>query len=73
MIVDAYRETAADLHVVPELIATNDLFTQHKNMLEHCRHWHNGEPVDERALNLTLDRLDEIVQALRELARSRYA
>lgn len=66
-----YKTVAADLLVPPELIATNDIFTQHKNLLEFCRRFHNGEPVERAALDTTLDTLLETVLVLSVLADER--
>lgn len=63
-----YNEQAANLGVSPHLIATNDVFTQHKNLLEFCRLIHNGKPIERRALNNTLDNLLETVLVLYVLA-----
>jgi hypothetical protein len=68
-----YKAKGADLGVPPELLATNDIFTQHKNLLEHCRWIHRGEPPPREALELTLDALDEVMVSLRELVEDRYA
>ena len=67
-----YRAQAEDLGVIPELVAANDIFTQQKNLLEMCRLWHQGEPVERTALNTVLDNLDEIVTVVRLLAEDRY-
>lgn len=68
-----YAAKAKDLNVIPELLAVNDIFTQHKNLLEFCRHIHNGELPSQEALTVTLDKMDGIVVALRELVEERYA
>lgn len=70
---DDYLVAAADLNVPPLLIATNDIFTQHKNMLEHCRNIHNGQRPNKEALLTTLDTLGEIVLVSQALVEDMYA
>jgi hypothetical protein len=73
MLVNRYKEQSSDLLVPPELLATNDVFAQYKNLLEICRQYHNGTGFPREGLDECLDNLDAIVQAMRSLAEERYA
>lgn len=57
----------------PEVIATDEIFTVHKNLLEVCRRFHSGEPVRRASLEANLDTLHAIVVALQMLTEERYA
>lgn len=72
-LVSKWKAQAIDLGVTPELLATNEIFSQYKNLLEFCRRFHNKELVEESAVETTLDELEEILIGLRELTWSRYA
>lgn len=68
-----YRTTGADLLVPPELIATNEIFAQHKNLLECCRLWHNAlVPLDRAVIDRVVDEMLETVLTLGILVDERY-
>lgn len=66
-----YKRRSKDLGVPPELIATESIFSQSKNLLEFCRHWQNNRTVYHNSLHGTLDMLRLNVEVLEQLAEER--
>lgn len=57
--------------IPPELIATEKILTYQKNMLEFCRHFHDGRPIHYNSLHGTLDMLRLNLAVLEALVEER--